>query len=131
MKQNKLTIKINKPISEVFNFTVDPNNTPRWVDFITEESAQGDEIKLGSRYINKNQKGNINIYEVSNFIENYIFELKSIPENYSVRYTYIPISENVTDLEYFEWVESGELEIPFTPNHLNKLKQVLESDEQI
>lgn len=37
MKMNTLSIVINKPVADVFAFTVDPANTPRWIDGIVEE----------------------------------------------------------------------------------------------
>lgn len=52
MKINKLTIRIKKPISDVFDFTINPQNTPRWIDFIVEETINGKEIKIGTRYTN-------------------------------------------------------------------------------
>jgi hypothetical protein len=128
MKTNKLNIRINKPISEVFDFTINPQNTPRWIDFIVEETIDSREIKLGTRYTNRDKDGKINLYELTKFENNKIFELKSIPPFYTVKYTYTKISDHETELEYFEWMESGELSSPFPMSAMQKLKEVLEKE---
>lgn len=127
MKENKLTIKINRPISEVFNFTITPSNTPAWIDSVVREQTEGEIVQVGTRYTNEDKEGNKNIYEVSQFKDDKIFELKSIPPIYKVRYTYTPVSESETKLEYFEWVEEGNLKSPFEQKNLERLKQVLEA----
>jgi hypothetical protein len=126
MKTNKLTIRINKPISQVFDFTINPNNTPLWIDFIASESINKDEITLGVHYTNTDKEGNTNTYELSAFEKDSVFELRSVSSDYVVRYTYTSISENETELEYFEWVESGELTSPFPMSAMEKLKEVME-----
>ena len=73
MKTNKLNIRINKPISEVFDFTINPQNTPRWIDFIVEETIDSREIKLGTRYTNRDKDGKINLYELTKFENNLHF----------------------------------------------------------
>jgi hypothetical protein len=146
MKTNKLTIHINKPVSEVFDFTINPQNTPRWIDFIVEETIDGKEIKLGTRYTNKDKEGKINLYEVTNkdkegkinlyevtkFENDKVFELQSVPPCYTVKYTYTPISDTdtETELEYFEWMESGELSSPFPMSAMEKLKEVMEKKRE-
>ncbi len=127
MKTNKLTIRINKPVSKVFDFTINPQNTPQWIDFIVEETIDGKEIKLGTRYTNRDRDGKINLYELTRFENNKVFELQSVPPYYTVKYTYTPISETETELEYFEWVESGDLSSPFPMSAMQKLKEVMES----
>ena len=97
MNSNKLTIRINKPVSKVFDFTINPQNTPRWIDFIVEETIDGNEIKLGTRYTNKDEEGKINLYEVTKFENDKVFELQSFPPCYTVKYTYIPISDTETE----------------------------------
>lgn len=128
MKENKLTIKINKPVAEVFDFTINPANTPKWIDFIAEERVSGGEIKQGVRYVNVDTHGRMAMYDVATFDENKIFELQSVPPRYVVRYTYRQISDSECELEYHEWVDAGELENPFELKHLEKLKQILEQN---
>ena len=48
--------------------------------------------------------------------------------NYHVRYTYKKINNNETEMEYFEWMENGELNKPFIIETLKKLKEVLEKE---
>ena len=54
------------------------------------------------------------------------FVMTASDKNYNVRYTFEPIDENTTQVEYYEWVEKGELEEPFTPDILLKLRRLLE-----
>ena len=128
MKTHKLTIRIKKPVSEVFDFTINPQNTPRWIDFIVEETIDGKEIKLGTRYTNRDKDGKVNLYELTQFENDKVFELKSVPPYYTVKYTYTPISDNETELEYFEWMDSGELSTPFPMSAMEKLKDILEAE---
>lgn len=34
MKENKLTIFINKPVKEVFEYSLESDNVPKWIDSI-------------------------------------------------------------------------------------------------
>ena len=43
-----------------------------------------------------------------------------------MRYTFVPISETETELEYFEWVIREALQDPITKDTLTKLKSVVE-----
>ncbi len=40
MQENKITVIINKPIEEVFEFTTNPKNTHLWITSINEEIAE-------------------------------------------------------------------------------------------
>ncbi len=128
MNKNKLTIRINKPVSEVFAFTINPGNTPRWIDFIVEEKVEGGEIKLGAHYSNKDKEGTVNHYELTEFEKDAVFQLKSIPRGYTVKYSYTPVTENETELEYFEWMDQGELSSPFPMSAMEKLKEIMEAE---
>lgn len=126
MKQNKLTIRVNKPVAEVFEFTLDPANTPRWIDSIVKEEADASP-GFNVRYKNYNQKGEANEYVITEFEPNKSFTMAMVGGDYKVRYTFTPISDNETEVEYFEWSENGELAEPFGQEALEKLKEVIEA----
>lgn len=124
MKENKITIIINKPIDKVFEFTTNPKNTPLWVPFIEEEIADEFPPKIGTEY--KNRRGNSwNISKVTEYETNKVFKLEN--DVFSVRYSYRKINDNSTELVYLESVKQGELAKPFTKEVLLKLKSVIES----
>lgn len=126
MKKNKLTIIIDKPVMEVYGFTTNPKNTSKWIDLIEIEKCSDWPIKIGTTYQNKGKIGLWSEYSVVNLIESQIFELVSASRNYHVRYTYAPIDQNHTEMEYFEWVDEGDIESPFSQDVLIKLKTVME-----
>ena len=90
MKENKLKITINSP--SVFDFTTEPDNTPKWIDGIVSEAVNERPIRVGTLYTNIDKEGNKNIYKVTQFVDGEIFELKLSTSTYKVRYTYNNIS---------------------------------------
>ncbi len=125
MQENKISIVINKPIEEVFEFTTNPKNSHLWISFIEEEIAEEFPPKIGTKY--KNRRGDSwNISEVTEFEKNRLFKLEN--ETFSVRYTYKKLSDNSTELEYLESVKQGTLSNPFTKEVLQKLKEIIESN---
>lgn len=126
MKENKITIQINKPVSEVFDFTTNPPMTPQWMDSIVKEITDSHPIKLGTIYKNVGKDGVWSEYSVEQYQPGKVFELKQIGSDYGVRYLYKEITDNITELEYYEWVEQGELNHPLKQATLEKLKAIME-----
>lgn len=125
MKDKRLSIVINKPVSEVFEFTTNPVNTAKWIDGIVVEETNEMPPKLGTIYRNKGEGGNWNEYEMTEFEKDKTFTLTRLNGNYHVRYTFKPVDEGC-DFEYYEWVDEGELDDTFSQEVLEKLKSILE-----
>jgi hypothetical protein len=128
MRENKIVIKIKCSVSDIFNFTLNPTNTPKWIASIVEEKSNESPSKLGTIYRNKNKDGIRTEYEIVEFKKNKAFTMKQKDSNYRVRYTLKSLKDGSTELTYFEWVEIGELEDPFSKGTLNKLKAIMEKN---
>lgn len=127
MRSNKLIVTINKPVHEVFAFTLNPENTLSWISSIVKEEVNEKPTKIGTIYRNQNKNSKWSEYTVTAYEENKLFIFTSGDGNYSVKYSFKPISDNTTEVEYYEWVDQGDLEEPFTAEILDKLKLILES----
>ena len=115
---------INKPAYVVFDFTLDPKNTPKWVDSIEHEETDEWPPDIGTHYRNRNPQGEWTEYELTKYDRPSRFVLSKIGTPYHVRYTFTP-KGRATELTYHEWVEEGELEAPFNQAALEKLKTVI------
>ena len=129
MKENKLSIIIDKPARVIFDYTLNPKNTPRWIDGIEVEETNDWPVRVGSTYRNRGSNGTWNEYTLTELVNGQAFTLKSKPDgNLSVRYTFAKLSDNSTQLNYHEWVDQPPLTHAFTQEALEKLKSILESN---
>lgn len=129
MKKNKLTVIIRKPVDEVFEFIINPDNTHRWIKSIVEEKTDDRPIKIGSIYKNRGKDDKQwSEYEVVELKPNKLFTLRKNDWNYYVQYSYQALDDFMTKLIYLEWVEEGELEDPFNQGTLDRLKVIMETD---
>jgi Polyketide cyclase / dehydrase and lipid transport len=127
MKDLKLAITINKPAKEIFDFTLNPKNTLKWVDFIAVEETNEWPPKLGTVYRNRGaDDADWSELALTEFEQDRLFTMSKTDGSYHVRYTFTPISPDKTELEYYEWTDRSELSVPFTMEPLQKLKKLLE-----
>lgn len=129
MKDKRLNILIIKSVKDVFEFTINPANTPKWIDDIVIEETNEFPPKLGTIYRNKNKLGNWNEYEITTYVKDKMFELKRKNGFYYVRYTFKPTKEGYCNFEYYEWVTKGQLDDTFSDKVLQKLKKIVENNE--
>lgn len=130
MKENKLTITINKPITDVFEFTINPDKTPEWINSIVSEQTNEWPPRVGTIYKNKGPSGPWATYVVTKYEDSKEFELnKQDGSTYHVNYKYTQCPEGGTELIYHEWVTEGQLEDPLTQDTLANLKNALEKHE--
>lgn len=127
MRQNKLKITIKRKLRDVFRFTTDPANTHVWIPTIVEEIAGNYPPEVGTVYKNRGAETDWDEYSVSALEPDHIFELTSSDGKYHVRYTYNQIKPGTTEMEYFEWMDEGELANPYSQSVLENLKSILEN----
>jgi len=126
MKDNKIIIEINKPLYEVFLFTITPPNSTKWIPSVIKEETNEWPVKINTIYKLTDEKNNISEVIVTDIKENICVEWISKDNNYHCRYTFKSLNDNLTKFEYYEWVDKEDLKDPFTIEILKKLKFVLE-----
>jgi uncharacterized protein YndB with AHSA1/START domain len=127
MKRNEITILIHKPIAEVFEFVINPANTPQWIEHISLEETNEFPPNIGTVYRNKDMRGVWTDYTVTAIETNKIFELTEDDNNYHVRYTCKKLRDNLTEMKYNEWVDKGIINNPFDQDVFEKLKLAIEN----
>ncbi len=125
MKENRLTIFINKPVKDVFEYSLESSNVPKWINSVKEEIPLERPVRLGTKLKNIGVDTNTwNQYEMIDFQPPRTFTLKRLNGDYYVRYTCIE-KNGGTEFEYFEWAEK-ELDGLMEIEALEKLKKLLE-----
>lgn len=128
MKENKLKIFINKPVKEVFEYSLESNNVPKWIKSIKVEIPEERPVKLGTKLKNIGFNSNEwNSYEMIAFDFPNTFTLKRLNGDYFVRYT-CREKDNGTEFEYFEWAEKGDLDGLMEMSALKLLKKLVEEE---
>ena len=85
MKENKLTIFIDKPVKEVFEYSLESNNVPKWINSIKEEIPEERPVKLGTKLRNIGvDSEEWNKYEMIDFQPPRTFTLKRLNGDYFV-----------------------------------------------
>ena len=131
MKNIKRTITINRPAQEVFDFTLSPRNTPKWVDGIVTEHTNETPTKLGTIYRNQGKNGSWSEFEITDYEPGTMFEMTKKASSIHVKYTFKSLNDKQCELEYYVWTDEGDLGERFSQdniqNILQKLKGVMES----
>jgi len=123
MKTNQVRINIKANISKVFEFTLDPNNTSRWIESITEEKVDTKKIGMGTIYTN-----DFGSYTVTDYDRDKFFELTDHKTGYICSYTFKE-KDQETEIIYFEYMENGEdLKDPLDQKSFELLKELLETN---
>lgn len=126
MKENKLTIFINKPAKKVFEYSLESNNVPKWITSIKEEIPLERPVKVGTQLKNIGINSSTwNHYEVIDFVQDKTFTLKRLNGDYFVKYTCTE-KNNGTEFEYLEWVANGDLDELMEMSALELLKELIE-----
>lgn len=126
MKENRLTIYIDKPIEDVFMYSLESDNVPKWINSIEIEIPLERPVKLGTILKNKGINSNEwNEYEVIEFLPPKTFTLRKLNDDYFVKYT-CSKEGNGTNFEYYEWAVNKNLDDIMGIDALEILKKLIE-----
>ncbi len=132
MQELRLTIHIDKPAKDVFDFTLNPKNTPKWVDFIAVEEASEWPAKRGTIYRNRGKEGaEWSELALTEFDPPKQFTLSKQDGSFYVRYSFKSLSVDTSEMEYYEWHAHEAPPSPLTQKTLEKLKYILEDGDTL
>ena len=126
MRENKITVIIDKPIDEVFEFTTNPQNTDLWVPFISKETSSEYPPQIGTIYKSCRENNSWSEMKVVEFENNKKFVISDFDENLFVKYFYRYLDKNKTELEYSDWMTDKDFDSPITKDVLKNLKKIME-----
>jgi len=126
MHNKTYTVVINKPLHETFLASLNPKNTPKWIDSMVEEQASEFPPKLGTTYRNRGEAGDWSEFSITEFEQDKVFTLSQKSGAYNVRYVFKPIADDQTELTYTEWETEGKLANPLPEESIQKLKRLIE-----
>ena len=126
MKEKKLVIQIHRTQKDIIEFLLDPKNSHTWIPSIESEETNEWPVKVGTIFTEHNVGGGRSAYRIG-ALQDDMIEFVSTTIPYHARYTFLPVSPDTTELEYFEWIEEAEIPEPFTLDILRKLRSVLET----
>lgn len=113
MKTNEMRIVIPASSQEVFEFTIEPNNTQKWINGIETQTVNTDQIGLGTVYSNR-----YGDFEVTDYERNKFIELTNNDIGYVCSYSYRTQGDDSTEITYFEYMQDGS-ELPNPMNQKN------------
>jgi hypothetical protein len=130
MDKNTLSILIHAPISAVFDFTLDPKNTPRWISSIQKEWTNEWPPKIGTVYRQKlgiKRKTMESAIVITGFQKNKQLDFHLVNGTYSCSYQFSP-NQKGTWLTYSEENGVGQkLVSPLKMKNLQTLKTLIET----
>ncbi|HEY4963182.1 MAG TPA: hypothetical protein VIH90_00610 [Candidatus Saccharimonadales bacterium] len=134
MMELRLSVRVETSASNAFEFTINPDNTPRWVSGIVIEHTNETPTRLGTIYKNQGLDGSCREFSITAFEPGAMFEMSEKNSDIHVKYTFKPLGDDQCELEYYVRVDSGDLSEPFTEDNIQniliKLKEVIEAATQ-
>ena len=126
----RLTTHINVPLQDVWDFTLNPKNTPKYFNSIDEEVFSEFPAKLGTTFKNRSKNSDSwNVVHVIDFQEHSFFTLEGIDKDFRVKYTFAN-KGNGTDFIYEEWNTDGtEIDTSTDISVVKNLKRELEGND--
>lgn len=119
MKSNRLTVVVVKQIAEVYAFTADLKNVPKWQDGVAAVDKD-QQLGAGSVWRFHYKDGRVVDFDEVASKVNDTFEIVSRDGNHHVRYSFKPLNSYKTEMEYFEWVEEGCLKSEYRQSNAAK-----------